>query len=36
MNQVETALKQLCRQLALHGDTDDCVIRFHQHLSYLL
>jgi hypothetical protein len=36
MNQVETALKQLCRNLALQGDTDDCVIRFHQHLSYLL
>lgn len=36
MNQVETALKQLSRNLALQGDTDDCVIRFHQHLSYLL
>ncbi|WP_348728131.1 DUF3083 family protein [Rheinheimera texasensis] len=36
MNQVEAALKQLCRNLALQGDTDDCVIRFHQHLSYTL
>lgn len=36
MNQVESALKQLCRNLALQGETDDCVIRFHQHISYLL
>lgn len=36
MNRLEDALKALGRALALQGETDDCVIRFHQQLSYLL
>lgn len=36
MNRLEDAFKALGRALALQGETDDCVIRFHQQLSYLL
>ncbi len=36
LNRVEDALKSLAKNLALQGDTDDCVIRFHQQISYLL
>ncbi len=34
MNQVEGALKQLSKSVALQPEKDDFVVRFHQHISY--
>jgi hypothetical protein len=34
MNQVEGALKQLSKSVALQPEKDDFIVRFHQHISY--
>ncbi|KGJ97714.1 hypothetical protein ND16A_0993 [Thalassotalea sp. ND16A] len=36
VNHLTDALKQLCLELGYRGDSDTVILRFHQHLMYLL